>query len=367
MLGPTLVVTRKAPPSLHSRAQYWSNQRSRMKDKSGKSFVSAQQVAELAGVSRSAVSRTFTEGASVSKATRDKVMAAADTLGYHVNHLARGLIQENSNIVCLVAADMASPYQSKFIEILTRDLQAANKVVMIVNASGDSGVNRALRQTLYYRADASVVLSGQPDEALIETCVRSGQRVIVANRDQSVSGTENIMVSNRASAREAFHMLHRVGCQTIALVASDVGTPSLLARETAFVEEAKAQGVDVTVTRSGASNYASGAEVARRLFSGQNRPDGAFCITDLLACGFMDVARNEFGLKVPEELCVIGFDDIEQAGWSSYNLTTFRQPLDEITQHITQLINEPQPAHETLPPPTRFVAHPVWRGSVRPR
>lgn len=338
-----------------------------MKDKSGKSFVSAQQVAELAGVSRSAVSRTFTEGASVSKATRDKVIAAADTLGYHVNHLARGLIQENSNIVCLVAADMASPSQSKLIESLTRDLQASNKVVMLVNTSGDRGVDGALRQTLYYRADASVVLSGQPDNALIETCVRSGQRVIVANHDQGAIGTESIMVSNRACAREAFHMLYRVGCTSLALIAPDVGPPGLLARETAFVEEAQARGVSVTVTRTGAATYAAGAEVARRLFSGQNRPDGVFCITDLLACGFMDVARNEFGLKVPEELCVIGFDDIEQAGWSSYNLTTFRQPLDEIAQHVTQLINDPQSDFDALAAPARFIAHPVWRGSVRPR
>lgn len=340
-----------------------------MADKQGKSFVSAQQVADLAGVSRSAVSRTFTEGASVSKATRDKVMAAANELGYHVNHLARGLIRENSNIVCIVAADMATPYQSKFIEMLTACLQAARKVVMIVNASGESGVNAALRQTLYYRADASVVLSGQPDQSLIETCVKSGQRVIVANRDQTVDGTENLVVSNRACARDAFHMLHRVGCQSVAVVTSEIGTPSLMAREEAFVAEAAAHGVEVTVTRSGSTSYQSGAEIARRLYSSAQRPDGAFCITDLLACGFMDVARHDFGISIPDELCVVGFDDIEQAGWSSYNLTTFRQPLNEITDHIVALIDHDDVAEAgvTEVTPTRFIAHPVWRGSVRPR
>lgn len=336
-----------------------------MKEKPGKSFVSAQQVADLAGVSRSAVSRTFTKGASVSSGTRSKVMAAAETLGYHVNHLARGLISDQSNIVCIVAADMNTPYQASFIEHLSRHLQTAGKVVMMVNASAESGVNNALRQTLYYRADASVVLSGQPDQSLIETCLNNGQRVIVANRDQSVEGTENIAVSNRASAREAFHMLHRVGCRNISVVASETRTPSSQLRTEAFVDEAAKSGLEVSVTRAGPTTYQSGAEAARRLFSGQNRPDGVFCVTDLLACGFMDVARNDFGISIPSELCVIGFDDIEQASWSSYDLTTFRQPLEEISLHVVDLINNPESSAGQTP--ARFIARPVWRHSVRPR
>ncbi len=71
------------------------------------------------------------------------------------------------------------------------------------------------------------------------------------------------------------------------------------------------------------------------LLSGSDRPDGAFCVTDLLACGFMDAARFEFGIDIPGDLCVIGFDDIDQAGWSSYALTTFRQPVEDMAGHIT--------------------------------
>jgi predicted transcriptional regulator len=92
-----------------------------------RSFVSAQQVADLAGVSRSAVSRTFTDGASVSDATRGKVLRAAEHLGYHVNHLARSLIQEQSGIVCLIVADVATPYQSRMLDALTRRLQAIDR------------------------------------------------------------------------------------------------------------------------------------------------------------------------------------------------------------------------------------------------
>ncbi|SDG88738.1 substrate-binding domain-containing protein [Pelagibacterium luteolum] len=333
----------------------------------GKTFVSAQQVAERAGVSRSAVSRTFTDGASVSPTTRKRVLEAAEALGYHVNHLARGLIRDSSNIVSLIVADINTPYQAKMIEALTRRLQAANKIAMVINTSGqNANVEAALRQTLHYRADATIVLSGQPAASLIETCLNNGQHVILVNRDDPVPGPETIVVTNRTAARQAFDMLFRAGCRDLAVVASAVGSASLAAREKAFALAAEEAGVNVNVIRFGPTAYASGAEAARAVLSKSDRPDGVFCVTDLLACGFMDVARNEFGLTIPEEICVVGFDDIEQASWSSYDLTTFRQPVDQIADHVVGLIDH-HPHLHTVQAPTRFSAEPVWRKSVRPR
>lgn len=328
------------------------------------SFVSAQQVADLAGVSRSAVSRTFTEGASVSEVTRKRVLQAAETLGYHVNHLARGLMNNRSKIVCIVTADIDAPYHGQFIESLTRQLQAAGKVTMIVNTSGSSGIESAMRLTLQYRADASIVLSGQPDRKIIETCINNGQRVIVVNRNEAAAGTQNINVSNRTASRDAFYMLHRAGCKHLALITSDVGTPSLIARETAFVDAARTAGLDVTIACDGPSSYDTGCKAARQLFNKKPPPDGAFCVTDLLACGFMDAARSEFDISIPDNLCVVGFDDIMQSGWSSYDLTTFRQPIEEIAAYMVSLID--QETGDANNKPKLFLTKQVWRNSVRP-
>ena len=101
-------------------------------------FVTAEEVAKLAGVSRSAVSRTFTDGGSVSDATRKKVLHAAEVLGYHVNHLARGLSHERSNIVCLVVSDMSTPYQARMLDITTETLQASGKIAMVITTTGDA-------------------------------------------------------------------------------------------------------------------------------------------------------------------------------------------------------------------------------------
>lgn len=331
-----------------------------------RSFVSAHAVARRAGVSRSAVSRTFTTGASVSDETRRKVLQAADELGYHVNHLARGLINDRSNIICLVAADMAAPWQARMLDVLSRRLQEIHKITMVINTSGNNdSVAHALRQTLNYRADATVVLSGSPAASLIDTCIANGQHVVLLNRDDHPDGPDNLRTDYAAAAHEAFFLLQRAGCQRIAVISSQSDTPSIRGRELAFAEAARAAGHEVTVTRAGPTTYQTGIEAARQLFARPNPPDGAFCVTDLLACGFMDAARHEFGVGIPDDLCVIGHDDIEQAGWESYNLTTFRQPLEQIAEQISALLlREMMPQN---PEPLVFQAMPVWRKSVRPR
>ena len=329
-----------------------------------RSSISAMRVAELAGVSRSAVSRTFTDGASVSPATRAKVLAAAEKLGYHVNHLARGLIRHRSGIVCLIVAEMQAPFQANLVEIATRKLQAIGKVVMVLNTAGQpENVEAALRQTLNYRADATVVVSGAPPASLIDTCIENGQRVILINRDDRTKGPEFVLVQNEEAAREACLILRRAGCARLAVISSTAGTPSIMAREHAFVAAAAELGMEATVARAGPTGYATGAEGARQLLAASRRPDGVFCVTDLVALGFMDVARLEFRLRIPDDLCVIGFDDIPEAGWLGYELTTFRQPVSEIADHIVGLIerDDPEPA-----PPMRLPTQVAWRKSVRP-
>jgi DNA-binding LacI/PurR family transcriptional regulator len=329
-----------------------------------RSFVSAQMVAKRAGVSRSAVSRTFTNGASVSDETRQKVLSAASELGYHVNHLARGLIQDRSNIVCLVVSDITTPFRARMLDILTRRLQAIDKVAMVINTGGDSeSVSGALQQALRFRADATVVLSGTPAASLVETCIASGQRVVLVNRDDHLEGSENIAVDNEGAANAALFLLRRAGCQRLAVVSSEAETPSLVARHRAFTTAAKAFGLTPTLVRIGPTSYTSGVEAARRLFSRSNAPDGVFCVTDLLALGFMDAARHEFGIDIPRDLCVVGFDDIEEANWESYRLTTFSQPAAEMIDHIAALLD----ADSAVPAERRvFAATPVWRKTVRP-
>ncbi len=333
---------------------------------SQKPFVSAQEVAVRAGVSRSAVSRTFTPGASVSAETRRKVMEAAEVLGYHVNHLARGLMRNESGIVCLIVSDMGTPYRSSLVRTLTQHLQDAGKIAMLVNTDRfDGSVDLALRQAIRYRADASIILSGMPDKSITELCLKNGQRLVLINRDDAQRGPFRINLDDGEAAGRVVTAFVRAGCRRLAFASSEAGTPSLMARERGFVEAARAVGLEVLVERYGPTNYDSGRVLAQRLLTRRERPDAVFCATDLLACGFLDAARHDFSISVPDQLCMSGFDDIEQASWSSYQLTTFAQPIEAIAREAVTWLGSDNVADPAGSLSVRLHADFVWRMSIR--
>ncbi|KJV26078.1 LacI family DNA-binding transcriptional regulator [Pantoea sp. SM3] len=340
---------------------------------SEKTVVSAQDVAERAGVSRSAVSRVFTPGASVSPAMRIRVMKAAQELGYHVNHLARGLVRNRSGIVCLIVSEIATPYRASLVRWLTQFLQEAGKIAMLINTDrSDNSVSAALQQAINFRADASIILSGMPDRTITRQCYQHGQRIILINRDEALPGSLSINLDAKRAAATAVMAFQRAGCQHLAFANSLAGTPSLMKREAAFVAEAQRVGMTVTVERFGSTSYESGQILAHRLLTQHQRPDAVFCVTDLVACGFMDEARHRFALRVPEDLCLIGYDNIAQAGWSSYHLTTFAQPVEQFARDAVNWLMQTEADETGFTPQTEqqhdsllYQADVVWRGSVR--
>lgn len=318
--------------------------------------VSARDVAELAGVSRTAVSRAFTPGASVSAETRAKIQHAAEQLGYQVNHLARGLITQSTGLVALIVAELNTPYRSALMAALTERLQAAGKIGLTINTDrSDDSVTRALRQAIAYRTDAAIVLSGMPNRSLSDTCLRNGMRLILINRDEEREGALLIRVDDDHAGGRAFAMLKAAGCRRLALVNSGTGTPSLRDRAAGFLRAADAAGMTVTTLSDGTTSYRTGLDLGRKLLAGPDRPDGVFCTTDLIACGVIDAARRGFGLRIPCDLSVIGFDDIAQAGWDGYALTTFRQPVEEIARTAIESLDRGDEAPRRVTLPTRLI------------
>lgn len=326
-------------------------------------FATAGEVAALAGVSRSAVSRTFTEGASVSAATRRKVMEAARALDYHVNHLARGLSQTASRPVCLVGSGLETPFNAALLSALMAALQRAGRAALLIDTSGTAeGSAAALTQALQYRASGVIFLSGSPPDALVHSCLAAGQQVILINRKgrEVIAGPSHITIDYDRAMAAAAGMFARAGCRRVTVVASTTGTPSLEARARLFLERAAHEGLEATILPAGPATYATGAKAARLILGRDGRPDGVFCVTDLVACGFLDVARRDMGLIVPDELCVLGFDDIPQAAWHGYDLTTFRQPLDDIADLAAALVTGDRRRGNF-----HLTAVPHWRGTVR--
>ena len=146
------------------------------------SFVTAADVAERAGVSRSAVSRTFTPGASVSTKARERILRAADHLGYRVNRLAQSLINARSNLIGLVGTDLQQPFHAEFLTTLSAALLADGFQCMLLNAANaQRDMSALIARVLEYRVFAIVVMTGTPPARIVEECLSNSVPVILVN------------------------------------------------------------------------------------------------------------------------------------------------------------------------------------------
>ncbi len=148
-------------------------------------------------------------------------------------------------------------------------------------------------------------------------------------------------------------------------MSSAAQTSSLLGRLQAFRNRAAEAGLPVRVWQEGATDYPAGRKAALAILADDNI-DGVFCVSDLLALGFLDAARLDRGRRVPQDLSLIGFDDIPQAAWQAYQLTTFRQPVQLLTEQVMQVIRQraetPTSPRDVFTLPARLVVRATVRG-----
>jgi DNA-binding LacI/PurR family transcriptional regulator len=326
-------------------------------------FVSAQAVAELAGVSRSAVSRAFTPGASIAPATLARVHEAAAALGYQVNDLARGLLANRSRLIGLVASDADSPFRAQMIASLSQALIKRGNVPAIINIGHTAeDIASASHQLLRYRAEATVFLSGSPPESLVELTRRNGQPLILINRAET--GLDSVQCDDKDGALQAFEALSLTGAACFAVINKANPSPSLAARERAFDRFAAAAGFKARIVRAGHSDYDGGREAARRLLENGPAPDAIFCVNDLMAFGALDYLRGA-GLRIPDDVSVIGFDDVPIAAWAAYRLTTLRQDPERIAEEVVSILDRRLADPDSPPMSVYFPVELVVRETVR--
>jgi len=330
-----------------------------------KNQVTSIDVAKLAGVSQPTVSRAFDLGSPVSPKTRARVMAAATEIGYMPNAIARSLRSHSTNIVGIVMVNLASSFfYPNVLEKFTHQLQAMGKQVLLFNAQPDRSVDEVLPQVLGYQVDALIIASTTPGQKIIEACTRMGTPVILFNRFAPETQANVVCCDNEDGGRKAASAFLDAGCQRIAYMAGASGTATNQMREKGFMEQLAARGYEGCMRDEGDYTYENGRFAARRLLDRDNPPDAIFCAADVMALGALDVARYELGIRVPEQLSIIGFDDIPMASWPAYDLTTIRQPVDQMVDATIKLI-----CHEEDELPTNVAkllpGELIVRGSVR--
>ena len=337
-----------------------------MSEASRRAFVTAADVARQAGVSRSAVSRTFTAGASVSHEARARVLQAADRLGYRVNRLAQSLNKARTNVIGLVGTELQQPFHAALLASLSSALIAEGFQCMLLNAANTKReIGALIARVLEYRVSAIVVMTGTPPGRIVEECLDNGVSVVLVNKLLPAPAVDTVIADHAYGGRIAAESLLAAGCRRLAVVSSAARTASLIGRLEAFRARVTAAGVPLRIWQEGAAtDYGTGRQAALDLLA-RRKIDGVFCVTDLLALGFLDAARAERGRRVPDDLSIIGFDDIPQAAWTAYQLTTFRQPVSALSAAVIEAVKrraaDPHAPHRLATVPVQ----PVVRATVR--
>ena len=292
--------------------------------------VTLKDVAARAGVSRSAVSRTFTDGASVSDKTRAKVQKAAAALGYSPNALASSLTTGRTKMIGLVSNNFHNPVFLEVFDLFTKGLQARGLRPLLVNLTDEVSPENSIRMLRAYSVDGVIVASSTLPASFAEAFKEAGVPVVhsfgrhVPHPKVNVVGIDNI-----AAGRMAAQTLVDRGYTRMAFLGGPANATSTQDRFAGFQQVIGARGLDLTV--SYASNYsfdAGRAEMLRLLQAG-SPAQVYFCGDDVLSIGALSAVQSA-GLRVPQDIGIIGLNDMEMAGWANINLTTLQNPFAQI-------------------------------------
>jgi DNA-binding LacI/PurR family transcriptional regulator len=295
-----------------------------------KKQVNAMEVARLAGVSQSTVSRVFTPGSSVSEKARRRVLEAAKELGYRPNALARGLIMNKTNMIGLVMADIHNPFYPEVLDKFTKGLHEKGYHVLFVQTKNDEIQQDEISQFLEYNVAGVIVTDALLSSNVVSQFSENNIPVILFNRYTKDFSCHFVCCDNYSAGKKIGEYLFKKGHRRFAYIAGRMNTSTSRDREIGFREALCQRGIE-PVVEVGDYTYEGGYRAALRLLKEDHPPDAIFCANDIMALGAIDAAKS-LEVSIPEEVSIMGFDDITMASWPPYSLTTWQQPVDEMIE-----------------------------------
>ena len=304
-----------------------------------KSRATSYDVARLAGVSQSAVSRCFKPGASVSKKMRNKVMKAAEELHYQPNAIARSLITRRSNMVAVLVSSQMNFYYPEVLFQLTDRFSERGIRVLLFNINEEEDVERNLNQIWQYQVDGVIsasYLTIEQHKILEDRHIP----VVMFNRYFDDHATNTIWCDAADATDQMIDHLVEFGHKHFGLLQGP--EYSMVNRERMrLVRNALSRhGLEPICEASGDYRYESAAEAAQNLMASQVEPTAIIAANDMMGMGALDELRNVMGRSVPKDISVVGFDGITSARFASYELTTIRQPIGRMTDAAVAILLE---------------------------
>ncbi|WP_311136188.1 MULTISPECIES: LacI family DNA-binding transcriptional regulator [Pseudooceanicola] len=325
----------------------------------GERRVTAMDVARGAGVSRSAVSRAFTPGSPLDAAKRSRILAVAQELGYRPNVLAAGLQGKGrSNLVAVVVGRLHNHFDSDFQAILMEGLARRGKWPLVV--AGDPEMIEAdILNVLGFPLDALIVRGGSVSAPVVDYCAKLGIPLVVSGRVMAAPRVDCVCGDNAGGAHLAVAALQARGRRRIAYLG---GPPQLFSdqeRRAGFQAAMAGAGLVPVAEDSADYSFEGGQAAALRLLARAPGLDGLFCGNDAMALGAIAALRDQ-GRRVPQDISVIGFDDISIAPWPGIDLSTLRNDaaatVAELLRLLETRLEDPSGPARVVRIPTRFIA-----------
>ena len=312
-------------------------------------YASSIDVARLAGVSQSSVSRTYRPGASISAETRRKVLTAAEHLGYRPSLIPQIMLNHRSYLVALVIGGMYNPFYASVLEEFTVQLHATGHQVLLVHVKSGHSLDSFIPRLASYRVDAIVsalaVLSAEAAAALAAFKIP----VVSFNTPVKNEWLTSISSDNLAAGAEIADLFIARGARSFAYVAGPKGSPASDDRFKGFRDRLAPCGYGALRVIGGEDfSYESGRDALVTILRDGAPPEAIFCANDLIAMGAIDAVRSRAGLRAPEDFLIAGFDDIAMAGWAAYDLTTFRQDARRMVSETVRVLQAAEGARAPL-------------------
>jgi DNA-binding LacI/PurR family transcriptional regulator len=307
----------------------------------------AKDVAEAAGVSRSAVSRAFNPKSYLDPKKRAHVLKIASELGYHPNMAARAMVTNRSCLIAVLLPTLQHPWESQELDVLTGELQAMGFATLVYKISSTELRLDQVAHLKAYNPDSIIVYSDNlPIEGVKSLFSRirpifpvylcEGQSELTeAGGD---SGADKLVIDQRPGIRHAISLLAGAGCKDMVWLAGDPASRSNLDRQRIVLQVAGQFGITVSAHIQGDFGYERAREEVRAYYRAHPMSDALFAANDVSAFGAIDALRHDLGRAIPEDIKVVGFDNIKQSGWKSYDLTTVGMDIDARVSALVRLI-----------------------------
>jgi len=300
--------------------------------------VTAYDVARLAGVSQSAVSRAFTLGKSISPRTLRKVEEAAHELGYRPNLIARSLSTSKSNLIGVAVPPLDNQFYPTMLEALSAAFGSHGYRLLLFTSDAQNSYDPILEDVLTSRVDALVMISASISSRFADECKESGLPVVLLNRKTDSKRVSCVTGASKPGAKTIAQFLLAGKHRRYAFIAGDPASSTSRDRESVFTKCLRKAGFSLYAREVGNYSFEQTSEAARKIFSMSPRPDAVFCINDHMALATISVAKVEFGLEPGKDLSIVGFDDTELASWPVFGLTTYAQPIRKMAERAAEII-----------------------------